>query len=545
MPAKAAAPTTDDDLRQKILTDPLYKRAYLGAKGRKSFRFFCREILGYADMNAEHDALCEFLQYEEAPMRLVLMPRFTFKSSIATIGLTLWELANDADGRHLFYSDATEKAQGFLGGVKAHITGGIPNSIFRAIYGDWSVNPKQNTWNLEAIVIKPRRRAAVEATIETAGLETSKTGKHYDRLHFDDIVSDKNVTTKELMDKVEDVIKNADALIKRSGRTDFIGTRWHFGDAYGRMLAKMPDRKQLAIFHRKGHEGTKLYFSDIGKESLTADRIEDLKNRWGSYKFSCLIQNEPVDDETAMFKMADFTFYDPQRIRRTNGMTLLDDAQLFVTCCLDPIPPHEGTSGDDAALTVVGTDDQLNMYILDLVIGRMQPSEQIDELFRLHQKWTINVFGVETNSFQKVMHRDIEYRYKDERKDNRDFRLFSIREFKGASQVNKEQRIRGLQPYHERGALRFPGKSVETLKGSFYDLAYQLIQFPKSAKDDISDSLAYHVDIHRAGEKGLRPTVIPETSAAWFELEQMKEDLAEMQRRPRYQRRPLPELSFS
>src|SRR3990167_1095499 len=96
----------------------------------------------------------------------------------------------------------------------------------------------------------------------------------------------------------------------------------------------------------------------------------------------------------------------------------------------------------------------LTLYLLDLVAGRLQPSDQIDELFRLHRKWTLNIFGVETNAFQKVMRRDIELRYKEERLKNPKFKFFQIEEFVGVSLPNKELSIRGLQPYHERGALK-------------------------------------------------------------------------------------------
>jgi predicted phage terminase large subunit-like protein len=390
-------------------------------------------------------------------------------------------------------------------------------------------------WNQSAIVVAPRTHASVEPSIETAGVETSKVGKHYSKLKFDDLVSDKNTTTKELMDKVESVFKAAGSLLDPSGKTDIAGTRWHFGDLYGRLLSELKDSKDFSYFHRKAVEGDKYFFMDIGANSLTPEFLAQKRAAQGSYVFSCLYNNEPVDDEDAIFKARDFAFYEPDNY--PDG--------LFITACLDPIPPNEGTKGDDAALTVCGTDSELNIYILDIVAGRLQPSEQIEEIFRMHQKWGINVLGVETNAFQKVMRRDIEFRYTQERKSNPNFRFFHIEEFVGTSLPNKERRIQGLQPYHERGALRFPGKSLDTLKGLWYALAIQLLQFPKSAKDDLSDSLAGHIPLHRAGSKRSNPKIIPPTSAAWIERKQHEKAVKEMARRPRWQRKPLPGLTFS
>ena len=524
----------EEELRQKVSSDPEYQKVFLQEKGKLLFRYFCREILGFRDMNKDHDALCDFLQYDEAEIKLVLMPRFTFKSWICTIAHTLWLLMRDPSERMLIYSDSTEKSEGFLSGIKSHILGQAENSLFRAVYGPMEIPAKPGPWNLSEINIRVREGGAIAASIETAGIETAKVGKHYTRIKFDDLVSDKNVTTKELMDKVDNVYRNSGGLRYRSGKTDLVGTRWHFGDLYGRLLSELKGDKRFSVFHRKAHDEGVFFFDNIGKESLTQERCENLKKDWGSYKYACLIQNEPVDDETATFKTKDFSFYDEV------------PEGLYITCCLDPIPPHEGTKGDDAALTVCGTDHELNLYILDIVSGRLQPSEQIEELFRLHRKWQINAFGVETNSFQKVMRRDIEFRYKEERLNNPSFRFFSIQEFVGASLPNKELRIRGLQPYHERGALRFPGKSLDTLKGVYYDLAFQLIQFPKSAKDDLSDSLSFHTQIHRKGTKRDFKEEIPWGSAKWYEKEiWYKKQVRQVQEAPRWNRPPMPELSFN
>jgi predicted phage terminase large subunit-like protein len=524
-------------LIEKIKVDPLYQKAFLQEKGKFSFRYFCRAILGYSDMNAEHDALCEYLQHDPAKIKLMLMPRYTFKSSIITIGHTLWLLANDPNERILLYSDATEKAEGFLLGIKNHIHGQVSGSLFRAIFGKWEVDPKRGIWNQSGIVVSTRNKGAVEPSVDTAGVETSKVGKHYSRMKFDDLVSDKNITTKELMDKVIQVYKNAGSLLQPSGSTDIAGTRWHYGDLYGRLLAEYKGDPKFSFFIKKAHEGDKYFFMDIGKDSLTPEFLSAKKREQGSAVYSCLYQNEPTDDETAIFKTADFSFYQPSDL----------PSGLYITAALDPIPPHEKTStGDDAAIVVCGTDKEMNIHILDIVRGRLQPSEQIDELFRLHQKWHINSFGVETNAFQKVMRRDIEFRYKEERLKNPNFRFFHIEEFVGSSLPNKELRIRGLQPYHERGALRFPGTSLDTLKGVWSELAFQLIQFPKSAKDDIADALAAACSLHRAGSETLIKKEFPPTSAAWYEREiYLKQQIKAIQRTPRWKRPPMPKLAFS
>ena len=493
-----------------------------------NFSAFCREVLGYKDMTKEHEELCTFLT-ADGHFKLVLMPRYTFKSCIATIGYALWRLVNNPDLRILIYSDATTKAEGFLTAIKNHVTGLDRTSLFRKYFGAWEVDPKSGVWNQSQIVVKPREKAQAEPTIDTGGIETSKVGMHYDLIIFDDIVSDKNVTTPEQMEKVHECYKKALSLLKPGGDVVMVGTRWHFGDLYGRLFAENLSTHLFATHLRKAEVDGEYPFASIG---LDQTFLAQQKQQQGSYVFSCLYQNEPVDDDTAIFKSSDFRFY-------TNR-----PENLFITCCIDPAI-SEAAAADDTAITVVGTDAELNMYVLEIVAGHLLPDQLMNEVFSLHQHWGFRILGLETNAFQKMLRKELERRFAYERTHNPNFKFFQVEEFTGSSANSKDLRIRGLQPYHERGALRLPGERLELLTGPYQKLALQMMQFPHSQHDDVLDSLAYHVPIHRAGSTTIPTTEIPYSSAAWFEREQHKKLVQEIQRRPRWRRAPLPQLTFS
>ena len=504
------------------------------------FPAFCRDVLGYAEMNPHHDALCRYLQDDPALVKLVLMPRYSFKSYIGTIGYALWTLWRDPNQRILIYSDAAEKAEGFLLGIKNHILGLIMGSDFRALtQPTWEVDPQQQTWNQSAIVIKPRTEASEMPSVDTAGLDTSKVGKHYDIIIFDDLVTDKNVTTKELMDKVNECYRKSKSLLKPGGLTLLLGTRWHEGELYGRLLAEASPG--LSVFLRDAEvapDGTPYPFADIG---LTASFLTRQKAEQGTRIYSCLYRLNPQDDETRTFKAKDFAFYQADRQTETFKQWV---SQLYITCVLDAIPPPTSDHGDDAAITVVGTDAEHTLYLLDAVAGRLSPDQQIEEVLSLHAAWRFRKFGLETNAFQRMLWSTLEQRLKALRTDPR-WTPFSIVEFSGLTQGNKEQRIQGLQPWHERGLLKLPGTKLELLSGVWSQLAYQMLQFPHSQKDDLVDSLAYHLQLKQAGSVTVPIQAIPYGSAAWAAQEERTEELLVMQRRPRWQRRPVPELVFS
>ncbi len=479
------------------------------------YSIYARECLGHIDMNQEHDDLCKFLQFG-GNFLLVLMPRYSFKSCIVTQGFSTHALLIDPDTRILIYSDSSTKAEGFLTGIKNHYEGKATRSKYRDVFGDWV----GDQWNNSQITVKPRENYSVEPSVDTAGIETSKVGMHYDIIIFDDIVSDLNITTKAQMDKVYDCYKKALALLKPGGKVVVVGTRWHFGDAYGRMI----DSGKFKVFKRKAEDNGIYPFANVG---LNAQFLEDQKKEMGSFVWSCLYQNEPVDDEQAMFKHKDFSFYKD-----------IDVKDLFITATLDPA----GEGEDFTAFTVVGMDEKRDIYLLDVVNAHLKPNEIVAETIRLSYKWKYSILGVETNFFRGMLEKEIRLATEAERT-NPSFKLFSLVEIQAKKGAPKEVRIQALQPYHERGAIKFPGTKVEDLTKNFYELAYQMIQFPKSQHDDILDALAYQLQISRPGGR-VKTTKFPEYSPGWLEMRDYENHLQMNKFIPRAYRKKY-ELSFN
>ena len=75
------------------------KQYYLSNYYKENFEHFIFDALGYEDLNQQHRELCQFIQYNKKKFKLILMPRYTFKSSIATIGYTLWRLTKNPNTR--------------------------------------------------------------------------------------------------------------------------------------------------------------------------------------------------------------------------------------------------------------------------------------------------------------------------------------------------------------------------------------------------------------------------------------------------------------
>jgi hypothetical protein len=470
------------------------------ARCLSSYKYFCRNCLGMEDMNPIHDEVCDIIQGSGDKQLLILLPRHSFKSWVITQGYSLWSMIRDPEIRILIYSDSATKAEGFLEGIQQHIfgkatwknhKGELHTTRFRESFIEYETSPHKGTWNDSQIVISRRRGGQIEPTIDTGGIDSSKVGKHYDLIIFDDIVSDVNTTTKQQMDKVHDCYKKSLSLLRPNGKVIITGTRWHYGDAYGRIIADNKEKDNFIIHRRDAMERKdgKLIFEDIG---LNEEFLDYQRQEQGGYLFSCLYHNSPVDDEIALFKIDDFKYYVPNPLLHEN---------MWITGACDPA----GQGEDFTAITVVGTDSHMNMYVLDAVNQHLTPSQIIEWIIRLNYKWKFQRFGIERNYFKGRLEQDFRDAEKEHLK-NPNYQQFSIKEdILATSKDTNRARVLRLQPKHEAGQIRLPNnsESFNTLSKVYSELAFQMIQFtingPMSPHDDLVKCLSFHMELISKG----------------------------------------------
>ena len=496
------------------------------------FKFWF-DCCGYKDI--EHPAyheLAQKLTSRDKRFKIFLLPRYTFKSSLITVGYGLWRLAKNRNLRILIYSDSASKAQNFLTGLKNQIYGKAPKAEFRNIFGHWEADPRKGKWNESQIEIKVRDEGYSEPSVDTGGIETSKVGMHYDLIFFDDIVSDINTTTKDQMDKIHECYQKSLSLLTPKGEVVIVGTRWHFGDLYGRLLE---DNRETHTFEEmiKDAEDTNpdgtLLFESVG---LDKDFLAQQRKRQGTYIYSCLYRNNPVDDETATFKVTDFKFYGRLEEAKNPAKTGLY-SNLYITGTIDPA----GQGDDFTSITVVGTDRALRMHVLEVVNLHMQTNEMVKKILDLNQKYHFKKFGVETVFFRGQLKKALELAIQEERVHDY-FNVFAVDELKTRWRKGegKHQRIEALQPFHERGDLLFPGDSFEQMNGVWRDLGFQMIQYPSAPHDDILDSLSWHVQLIQRG--GTPKKAGPKkNSPAWLEQQWIQKHHESQRRIPRQYRK--------
>ena len=107
-------------------------------------------------------------------IRLLLVPRNSFKTTFITIGGTLQKIAKDRNVRILLTNATLDNAQRFLLEIKEHLA---KNETYKMLYGE-TYDPKLK-WNENEITVSNRSLNLKEATVTTTGVGGNLVSQHY------------------------------------------------------------------------------------------------------------------------------------------------------------------------------------------------------------------------------------------------------------------------------------------------------------------------------------------------------------------------------
>lgn len=263
----------------------------------------------------------------------------------------------------------------------------------------------------------------------------------------------------------------------------FILTRWHEDDLAGRVLKDSAEAKKngeaydewevieyKAIATEADHnrkEGEALWPSKFSLEKLMKKKTE-----MGSYEFSALYQQTPVDEENRKFKQTWFKYRQQEDISQR---------QTYNVMTIDPRGKDDIKHGTDfIGVTVNFVDNDKNWNLISYRV-KLSATGLIDLMFTNWSRYNLHKIGIEDNQFTQGLMVSIESEMK-LRGTYLDIELLKH----GGTQ--KELRIEALVPRYERGAiyhLTYNGIN------QCLDLEEELALFPKAANDDASDAAAY------------------------------------------------------
>ncbi len=175
-----------------------------------------------------------------------------------------------------------------------------------------------------------------------------------------------------------------------------------------------------------------------------------------------------ISPETQLFKKQYFKYYKPEEVE-TKNMNIFTTVDLAIS---------EKESADYTVVCTVGVNSENHWFVLDVNFGRWDPSKTMDAIFESVSRYKPIYVGMEKVAYQAALSHFIE---KEMPKRNV---WFTVKDLE--AKEKKEERIKAIQPRFKAGTVWFP------MGASFLgELEGELLSFPKSLHDDLTDALAY------------------------------------------------------
>lgn len=437
---------------------------------------------GKNKLDWHHEKLCDDLQrhwesresVENHIGYKIEWPRDTFKTTVAAIAFPAWVMCREHNVRILLESESATNAYKLQGSIKRLFEGDYFKYLFGMLY-----KPNES-WNSEILTLT-RSMNYKEPTVDVGGIEATKTGQHYDLYIGDDLQTDKNATTREQIEKVKDHARQVFNLLTANpkGMAVFLGTRWHFDDLFNWMDEQNLDAKEhlrsvpFHVSHFSSFKG-KEFESELEFPSiLTIETLRHKRAILGEFQFSCQMMLNPVSETAAAFK----AHWIREHHESLAGLRAIG-CNVYVT--VDPAGPGLYDKADFWAIIVAAITKAYDIYILEYTHDHLTVESCYQRLKYYNEMYSPKKIGMEAVFKQKTMFMELKSKAALE-----GVRL-NIEEFK-TSNINKDARIMGLQPFVEQGKF--------FIRPEFKELRDEMVRYPKAPHKDLLDATAYLVEL--------------------------------------------------
>jgi len=382
------------------------------------------------------------------------------------------------------------------------------NALFRTVFPE-IIPDTSCIWSVFSLHHKRSKDAAShgEGTYDFLGVGGALQSRHYDGvLVQDDLVGRKAIESVSIMEKTIDFHKLLAGAFENPDEDThendefIVGNRWSYSDLNSYIREFEP------WFHIASHSALGGCCSEhpadtpIFPKEFSFEKLMRIKQRMGSYHFSCQYLNNPAAPENADFKeewLNHFTLEPPDthnqfrwmiRHEVRDGIIRKDFPRAHLRIGMAVDPNHSGNAGLGRcrhAIVVLGLASDGSYYLLDCWAKGSGYDEFYNKIYEMADRWDLNKFGLETIAAQKYIGHHIQQM---SLLRGRPLRIIELKgEVEGPDGEltrKKEWRIRNvLAPIFESGRFFTQRK--------FQDFLGEYSTFPRGKFVDILDAMAY------------------------------------------------------
>ena len=196
------------------------------------------------------------------------------------------------------------------------------NTFFRYLFPEIMPTEKE-TWTNESLHQRrtPAGRGQGEGTFDFIGVGAALQSRHYNVVVQDDLVGREArkspVVMADTIDYHQILVGATDSDPDNPGR-DFdeivVGNRWSHDDLNSHIRKEEPYFNWTTHSALGGCCALHPFGEPIFSEAFTTEKLLRWKRRLGSYHFSCQFLNYPIDPSKARFNMADFRYFNFEKV---------------------------------------------------------------------------------------------------------------------------------------------------------------------------------------------------------------------------------------
>lgn len=458
-----------EDLSAQIKAEQELAKRILARKHLLPFveRFNPDYLAGWVhkDICQRLERFSEQVANQESPRLMLFMPPRHGKSTLASVAFPAWHIGRHPDHEFISCSYSGSLAMNFSRKVRQLLREPVYKNVFeksRLDKDSQSVESWQTT-----------RGGGYVA----AGVGGGITGKGANILVIDDPVKNREDAESENNREAtwDWYTSTAYTRLSPGGGILVILTRWHDDDLAGKLLRHAEDgadQWEVIKYPAIAEEDEK--FRKVGEslhpERYNVDALEQIRKAIGPRDWSALYQQNPVSDEGDYFSRDMIRYYDFDEI---------DTSQLNYYCAWD-LAIGQRDRNDYSVGIVVGVDEYDTLYVVDVVRGKYDGFELVEQILDLYETWRPSIVGIERGHIEMALGPFLQKRTRERGLNEAYFKDLKV------GKRDKEARARAIQGRMQQGMVYFPKDAIWT-----GPMVAELLRFPNGTHDDQVDALAW------------------------------------------------------
>ena len=419
-----------------------------------------------------HKDICQRLEKfsdqvanKESPRLMLFMPPRHGKSTLASVAFPAWHLGRHPNHEFISCSYSGSLAMNFSRKVRQLLREPVYKNVFEKARLD------KDSQSIESW------QTTQGGGYVAAGVGGGITGKGAHVMVIDDPVKNReDAESDNNRDATWDwYTSTAYTRLSPGGGILVILTRWHDDDLAGRLLKQAEEGadqweviKYPAI--AEVDETFRKYGESLHPERYNVDALEQIRKAIGPRDWSALYQQNPVSDEGDYFSRDMIRYYEDEDI---------EYAQLNYYCAWD-LAIGQRDRNDYSVGIVVGVDEYDNLFVVDVVRGKYDGFELVEQILDLYETWRPGIVGIERGHIEMALGPFLQKRTRERGLSEAYFKDLKV------GRRDKEARARAIQGRMQQGMVYFPKDAVWT--GT---MVAELLRFPNGAHDDQVDALAW------------------------------------------------------